>query len=68
MWEIARDRDVSPIHHFAASTAEASDQAGLPVSLSIVLIPGIERARPQWNAQNQVGRRRFTHTRHRFRG
>jgi hypothetical protein len=70
MGEITRDRDVSPIHHFAASGAEVSNQTGLPVSLSIVLISGIERARPKWNSQYQVDRRGSTHagTRHGFSG
>jgi hypothetical protein len=49
MWKITRDRDVSRIHHFAANGAEAFDQTGLSVGLSIVLVSGIERAGPKWN-------------------
>src|SRR5271156_2752028 len=70
MWKIARDRDVPCINHFAADRAEAADQTGLSVGLSIVLAPGIERARPKWNSQNHVDRSGFTHARtcHRSRG
>ena len=57
MWQITRDREVSPIRRFAASGVEVSDQTGVPVRLSIVLVSGIERAGPKWNSQNQVGRR-----------
>jgi hypothetical protein len=69
MWQITRDREVSPIHHFAAGGAEVPDQTSVPVRLSIVLVSGIERAGPKWNSQNQVGRRGLTHAgaRHRFR-
>jgi hypothetical protein len=70
MWQITRDREVSSIRHFAAGGAEVSDQTGVPVRLSIVFVSWIEGAGPQWNTQNQVGRRGATHagTRHRLRG
>ena len=57
MWQITRDRQVSPIRHFAAGGAEMSDQTGVPVRLSIVFVSWIERAGPKWNTQNLVGRR-----------
>ena len=63
MWQITRDREVSRIHHFAAGGAEASDQTGVPVGLSIVLVSGIERAGPKWNSQNHVDRSGSTHAR-----
>jgi hypothetical protein len=55
MWKIAGNRDVAIVDRLASGGLQAREQMHIAISLSIIFIPGKQRAAPQRDSKHVEG-------------